>query len=171
MNRSRIFLLIGFIGACSLMTVVSAVPPKKRDKFDPLGNAYYLYTVALRIDDSGVVKVPSRFRWSVETSWRGQDVKGRALPDTRIMLRLYDPDHNFTAVTAQMDMETAAELHRELGEILEKKLADPDFQHRPQLNDPKLIPAGRLKGIDKNGQAIIELEYPDGVVPPEKVPE
>ena len=171
MNRSRTLLLIGFVGAFSLMTVVSAVPPKARDKSNPLGNAYYLYTNALRIDDSGVVKVPSRFRWSVETSWRGQDVKGKALPDTRIMLRLYDPDHNFTAVTAQMDLETATELHRELGDILEKKLADPDFQYRRQSNDPKLIPTGRSKGIDKNGQAIIELEYPNGVVPPVKVPE
>ena len=76
------------------------------------------------------------------------------------MLRLYDPDQNFTALTDQMDLATATRLHHELGEIIVKKLENPGFEHRPQLYDPKLIPTGRFKGIDENGTAIIEFEYP-----------
>lgn len=120
-------------------------------------NIYRLYTSALKIDDTGVVVVPARYKWSVETSSRGIDVNGNPLPDQRIMLRLYDPSQNFTALTAQMDLATAAKLHHDLGELIVNKLQNPNYQHRPQLYDPGMIPIGRFKGIDKNGQAIIEL--------------
>lgn len=121
-------------------------------------NSYYLFTGALNPTDAGVAAVPSRFRWSVETSWRGTDLQGRDLPDDRVMLRLYDPDHNFTALTAQMNLETAEKLQRDLAHIIAKKRANPNFQHRPQLYDPNMIPTGRMQGIDKNNEAIIELE-------------
>ena len=112
---------------------------------------------------------PSRFKWSVETSYPGADAQGLNLPDSRVMLRLYNPDKNFTAFTAQMDLATAARLHQELGEIIVKKLENPGFELHPQLYDPKLVPRGRFKGsvgndgvlrieVDKNGVPIIELE-------------
>lgn len=122
------------------------------------GNSYYLYTAALKPDDAGVVAVPSRFQWSVETSWRGPDAQGNNLPDTRVMLRLYDPDHNFTALTAQLDLQTAEQLQRQLADIIAKKRRNPDYQHRPQLYDPSQIPVGRFKGINEKGEAIIELQ-------------
>lgn len=122
------------------------------------GNSYYLYTKALAITDAGVVAVPSRFKWSVETSWSGMDAQGRNLPDTRVMLRLYDPDQNFTAMTAQLDLETADRLQRELADIVAKKRQDSEYQYRPQLYDSSMIPTGRIKGIDSDGQAIIALE-------------
>ena len=122
------------------------------------GNSFYLYTGALKQSETGVVAVPSRFKWSVETSWRGIDAQGKDLPDRRVMLRLYDPDRNFTALTAQMDLETAEKLQRDLATIIAKKRQDPDFQHRPQLYDSSLIPTGKFKGVDKEGEAIIELE-------------
>ncbi len=125
------------------------------------GNSYLFYTKSLRVDDSGLGEIPSRFQWSVETGSSGFDINGNPLPDSRIMLRLYDPDQPYTTVlTAQMDLATAAKLHHELGDILKKKLENPDFHHRPQYYDPKKIPTGRFKGIDESGQAIIELEYP-----------
>ncbi|EMI46620.1 hypothetical protein RRSWK_00859 [Rhodopirellula sp. SWK7] len=74
------------------------------------------------------------------------------------MLRLYDPNHNSTALTAQMDLETAEKLQRELAEIIAKKRENPAFQHRPKLYDPSMTPTGRLTGINKDGKAIIELE-------------
>ena len=46
-------------------------------------------------------------------------------------------------------------------QIIVKKLEDPNFDHRPQLYDPKLIPTGRFRGIDEKGTAIIELEPPE----------
>ena len=121
-------------------------------------NSYYLYTGAFKPSDTGVVAVPSRFKWSVETSWRGTDAQGNNLPDTRVMVRLYDPNHNFTALTAQLDLETAERLQRDLADIIAKKRQNPDFQHRPQLYDASLIPTGRFKGITESGEAIIELE-------------
>ncbi|MCA8992814.1 MAG: hypothetical protein KDA88_12570 [Planctomycetaceae bacterium] len=123
------------------------------------GNSYHLYTAAFKPTDAGVVSVPSRYKWSVATSWRGTDAQGNNLPDTRIMLRLYDPDHNFTALTAQMDLETADKLQKDLAHIVARKRLDPDFQHRPKLYDSSLIPTGRFKGVNENGEAIIELEY------------
>ena len=74
------------------------------------------------------------------------------------MLRLYDPNQNFTAMTAQMDLETAERLQRELADIIAKKRQNADYQHRPQLYDSSLIPAGRITGIDSDGTAIIELQ-------------
>jgi hypothetical protein len=149
------FVLVAF---CAILTVAIAAAPTTGS--GSRGNYYCFYTKALQVDDSGVVAVPSRFKWSVETSFAGVDPQGNSLPDSRVMLRLYDPHRNFTALTAQMDLATAARLHRELGEIIVKKLENPNFDHRPQLYDPKLIPTGRFRGIDENGTAIIELEDP-----------
>ena len=64
------------------------------------------------------------------------------LPDTRVMMRLYDPDHNFTALTAKMDLATAEKLQRELADIIAKKRKNADYQYRPQLYDSSLIPTG-----------------------------
>ena len=89
-----------FTLSCLLILVCSAAPTVA-EKTEATGNSYYFYTKVLSIDESGVVKVPPRYRWSVETSFRGVDLQGKDLPDSRVMLRLYDPDHNFTALTAQ----------------------------------------------------------------------
>ena len=115
--------------------VKQAVPDRE-------SNSYYLYTKALSATESGVVAVPSRFKWSIETSWSGIDAQGKDLPDTRVMMRLYDPDHNFTALTAQMDLATAEKLQRELADIIAKKRKNADYQYRPQLYDSSLIPTG-----------------------------
>ena len=130
--------LLGPLALFGLFTVVHAATPTEKPATH--GNSYYIYTKALHVDDSGVVAIPARFQWSVETSSRGIDLQGNHLPDSRVMLRLYDPNHNFTALTAQMDMSTAAKLHHELGQIIVKKLQDANFQHRPQLYSPDMIP-------------------------------
>ena len=122
------------------------------------GNSYYVYTSALKPSDAGVVAVPSRFKWSVETSWRGTDAYGNNLPDTRVMLRLHDPGQNFSALTAQLDLDTAERLQRDLADIIAKKRQNSEFQHRPQLYDSSLIPSGRFNGVTERGEAIIELE-------------
>lgn len=149
---SKTTFLVGLILAAAI-SLASATTPISFTA----GNAYYLYTSALSITDTGVVAVPSRFRWSVETSWSGINAQGKDLPDNRVMLRLYDPDHNFTALTAQMDLETAEKLNRDLADIIAKKRKDPDFQYRPQLHDSNLIPTGEIKGVDENGKLQIEL--------------
>jgi|JI9StandDraft_2_1071091.scaffolds.fasta_scaffold26849_6 hypothetical protein len=154
MGRIQKISILIALSVCSLLTVTYA----GSEENSTTENSYYLYTGALKRNDAGVVAVPSRFQWSVETSWRGIDAQGNNLPDTRVMLRLYDPHQNFTALTAQLDLETAERLQRDLADIIAKKRQDPDFQHRPQLYDSSRIPVGRLKGIDENGQAIIELE-------------
>ncbi len=146
-------ILLAF-SACAVFTFAYAGTQDR----SATGNSYHLYTGAFKPSDAGVVKVPSRFKWSVETSWRGTDIQGNNLPDTRVMVRLYDPDHNLTALTAQLDLETAERLQRELADIIAKKRQNPDFQHRPKLYDSSLIPTGRFKGITDNGEAIIELE-------------
>ena len=151
-TRKSFVLAVLALGTSLTVAYAAATDPSVND------NSYYLYTGALNPSDAGVVAVPSRFKWSVETSWRGTDTQGRDLPDTRVMLRLYDPDHNFTALTAQMDLETADKLQRELGEIIAKKRENPGFQHRPKLYDPSMIPTGRLTGIKNDGEAIIEFE-------------
>jgi hypothetical protein len=155
MNRWGPLAVVGFAAVSCLLGVHAASPPGPADP-EPLGNSYYLFTKDLRVDQSGVVAVPSRYRWSVETGLRGIDLQGNPLPDRRIMLRLYDPDHNFTALTAQMDLATASALHHKLGEIIGKKHADPNFQHRPQLYNPKDIPVKRAAGVDRNGVLIVE---------------
>ena len=94
------------ISACAVFTFAYAGTKEQNE----IGNSYYLYTRAFKPGDAGVVAVPSRFKWSVETSWRGTDAQGNNLPDTRVMVRLYDPDHNCTALTAQLDLETAERL-------------------------------------------------------------
>jgi hypothetical protein len=154
-SRPALLVVLALTG---VLAAVYTATPAANENTATGGNSYYVFTKALRVDDSGVVAIPPRFKWSVETSWRGEDSQGKDLPDSRVMLRLYDPDHNFTALTAQMDLATAAKLHRELGDIIVKKLQDAEYQHRPRLYDPKDIPTGRFKGIDKNGGAVIEVE-------------
>jgi hypothetical protein len=150
-----------------IFTVAVAAPLTTQERNQ--GNSYLFYTKSLRVDDSGLAEIPSRFQWSVETGSSGFDINGNSLPDPRIMLRLYDPDQPYTTVlTAQMDLATAAKLHHELGDSLMKKLENPDFHHRPQYYDPKKIPTGQFKGIDESGQAIIELEYPTRQRQPEE---
>lgn len=158
MTRDLRSALFGLIASAAVFAAITVATPIVADEEAPTGNSFYAYTGALSVDKSGVAAIPSRYKWNVETSWCGVDAQGNNLPDRRIMLRLYDPDQNFTALTAQMDLTTAAKLHHELGEVIIKKLQDPDYQHRPQLYDPATLPRGRLKGIDQNGTAIIELE-------------
>jgi hypothetical protein len=139
---------------CAAFSGADAANPESSSK----NNSYYLYTNALSTTDAGVVAVPSRFKWSVETSWSGIDAQGKHLPDTRVMMRLYDPDQNFTALTAQMDLETAETLQRALAGIIAKKRENADYQSRPQLYDSKLIPTGEIKGVDGKGELILELQ-------------
>lgn len=61
-----------------------------------------------------------------------------------------------------MDLATAARLHHELGDMIVQKLQNPEFQHRPQLYDPKDIPTKRILGVDENGVAIVE-DVPNSV--------
>jgi len=150
--------LVALLAFCGLLTIAIAAP--LATKSSPGGNFYYMYTKALHVDNAGVVSIPSRFKWSVETGFPGVNDQGNISPDTRVQLRLYDPNNNFTALIAQMDMATAARLHHDLGDLIAKKLENPGFEHHPQLYDPKLIPKGNFKGIDENGKVIIELEYP-----------
>lgn len=147
-------LLLTCLALCAVISVAYAATPELGAK----SNSYYLYTQALNITDSGVVAVPSRFKWSIETSWSGIDAQGKDLPDTRVMMRLYDPDQNFTALTAQMDLATAEKLQRELADIIAKKRENADYQYRPQLYDASLIPTGEIKGVDSNGELILELK-------------
>lgn len=146
---------VAAVASCGVLTGVAAQPT--RQNVDS-GNSYHFFTKALHVDESGGVAVPSRFKWSVESCVAGYDLQGKPIPDSRVMLRLYDPDHNFTALTAQMDLETAQKLQRELADVIGKKRQNPDYQHRPQLYDPSLIPTGQVKGVDTNGQLIIELQ-------------
>ncbi len=142
---------------CGILTAVFAA--LTTETIDAQANSYYLYTKALRVDEHGVAAIPPRFKWSVETSCAGIGTQGNKLPDSRLMLRLYDPDQNFTAITAQMGLATAAKLHHDLGEIIVKILQNPNHKHQPQLYDPKNIPTGRFKGnVDKNGVLNIELD-------------
>ena len=158
MHSNRRLLAVGLIAACGVFTAVAAAPPKATS--DNCGNSYYLFTKALHVDDSGVAAVPSRFQWSVETSVAGYDLQANPIADSRVVLRLYDPTENFTAMIATMDLATAEKLQRELADIIAKKRQNPSFQHVPQLNDPSSIPVGRFKGVDEAGAAIIELTYP-----------
>ena len=148
-------LLLTSLALCAVISVAYAATPELGTK----SNSYYLYTQALNTTDSGVVAVPSRFKWSIETSWSGIDAHGKDLPDTRVMMRLYDPDQNFTALTAQMDLATAEKLQRELADIIAKKRENADYQYRPQLYDSSLIPTGEIKGVDSNGELIIQLKH------------
>jgi len=126
----------GFVVACGIFTTVFAAAPNSTS------NSYYLFTKALHVDGSGVVAVPSRYKWSVETCVVGFDSRIKPITDSRVMLRLYDPNENFTALTAQMDLETAEKLQRELADLIAKKRQNPEFQYVPQLYDPSLIPSG-----------------------------
>ena len=150
--------LLTSLALCAAITFAYADDPGRSTN----SNSYYFYTKRLTTTDAGVVSVPSRFKLSVETSWRGIDAQGTDLPDNRVMMRLYDPDHNHTALTAQMDLETAEKLQRELAEIIAKKRQNPAFQYRPELYTPDKIPKGRFLGGDENGVAIIELTFPSG---------
>ncbi|WP_339730563.1 hypothetical protein [uncultured Gimesia sp.] len=148
--------LFSSLAVCGVLTVVFAGSPSTTENPNTQGNSYNMYTSALRVSDSGVVTIPSRYRWSVETSWQGIDLNGRNLPARRVQLRLHDPNHNFSAFMAQMDLATAAKLHHELGNIIVKKLQDPNYQYRPQLYRPDQIPTKRIIGIDASGTAIVE---------------
>ena len=148
-------LIVALVAAGGVLSAVVAAPPNA--KTDSSRNSYSLFTKALHVDDNGVVAVPSRFTWSVETCVAGFDLQGNAIADSRVMLRLYDPNENFTALTAQMDLETAEKLQRELDDIVAKKRQNPDYQYRPQLYDPSWTPTGEIKGVNQNGQLIIEL--------------
>jgi hypothetical protein len=158
MMSFRKAMVLTFVAAGGVLTAVFAAPPTTKN--DRSGNCCYLFIRALHVDDSGVVAVPSRFKWSVETSAAGYNVKANPIADSRVMLRLYDPKENITAITAQMDLDTAEKLQRELADIIARKRRDPDFQHKPELYDPGLIPNGEIIGVDANGVAIIELTYP-----------
>ncbi|MEO8270931.1 MAG: hypothetical protein ABI557_14505 [Aureliella sp.] len=125
-----------FVAVCGIFTAVVAAPP------NATSNSYYLFTNALHVDDRGVVAVPSRYKWSVETCVVGFDLRTKPITDSRVMLRLYDPNENFTALTAQMDLETAEKLQRELADLIAKKRQSAEFQYVPQLYDPSLIPSG-----------------------------
>lgn len=127
---------IAFFAACGLFTTYFAATP------DVTNNSYFLFTKAFPVDESGVVAVPSRYKWSVETCVVGFDVRSQPITDSRVMLRLYDPDQNFTALTAQMDLETAEKLQRELADLIAQKRQNPAFQLVPQLYDARLIPSG-----------------------------
>jgi hypothetical protein len=158
MTSFRKPLFVAFVSACGVLSAVVAAPPNAKNASSR--NSYYLFTKALHVDDTGVVAVPSRFKWSVETCVAGFDLQANPIADSRVMLRLYDPNENSTAITAQMNLETAEKLQRELADIIAKKRQNPDFDYRPQLYDPSLIPKGEIKGVDENGVAIIELTYP-----------
>ena len=158
MSFRRTF-FVSSVAVCLAVAVAMAAQPNRSNSS---GNSYHLFTKTLDVDNNGVVVVPSRFKWSVETTVAGVDADGNAIPNSRLMLRLYDPDRNFTAVTAYMDLPTAARLHHELGKLIVKKLENPDFQHRPRLYDGRFVPTGELKGVDENGVAIIELRHPSG---------
>lgn len=106
----------------------SAVSPEPR-----LENVYRTYTSAYRVEENGVVVLPANLVWDVETSWRGMDLQGNLLPDTRVMLRLRDPNLNYSALTAQMDLATAAKLHHDLGQMIIKKLQNPYYQDRSHV--------------------------------------
>jgi hypothetical protein len=142
--------LIISLTLCVALSVAYAANPERNTK----DNSYYLYTRALSTTDAGVVAVPSRFKWSIETSWSGIDAQGKDLPDTRVMMRLYDPDQNFTAFTAQMDLETAENLQQKLADMIEKKRENAVFQYRPQLYDSSLI-----KVAEPKGEAINQLRF------------
>ena len=122
------------------------------------GNSYHLFTKSLHVDAAGVAVVPPRFNWSVETCVAEIDLKGNPTPDSRVMLRLYDPAHNFTALTAQMDLKTAEKLQQDLANIIGKKRQNVNFQYRPQLYNSNMIPTAEVKGVDENGELIIELQ-------------
>lgn len=156
MNVARKLFLVTPLILFGLLTIAYAASPVVNPQENQPTNSYYLYTNALEVSDSGVVSVPSRYQWSVETSWRGIDINGNELPDTRVMLRLYDPNHNFTALTAQMDLQTATKLQQELAAIIEKKKQNPAFQHRPKLYDDKDLPKMEIIGVDKDGVAILK---------------
>jgi len=161
MTLFRKLLVVALVAACGFLTAVVAAPPTAKN--DSSGNSYYFFTKALHVDDTGVVAIPSRFKWSVETSVAGYDLQANPIPDSRVMLRLYDPDKNSTALTAEMDLDTAEKLQRELADVIAKKRQNSSFHHKPQLYDSGSIPTGDIIGVDENGVAIIELRYPGSI--------
>ena len=154
MRRARMSLVWMAVVACVIGSVVVGATPAG-DAEQQLENSYYLYTSRYKISDSGVVALPSHVQWSVETSWRGP-----GMADNRIMLRLHDHQAQFSAMTAQMDLATAAKLHHELGEILVKKLQDPHYQNLGSLGRPQELPTKTVIGVDENGTAIMQ-DVPD----------
>lgn len=158
-NLKRVIVVGAIVGA-SVMGLWAA-ERTGNPQASPLGNSYYLYTGRLSPSESGVVAIPAGYVWSVETSWRGIDLQGNNLADTRIMLRLHNPDENFSAITAQMDLATAAKLHHELGEIIIKKLQDPAFQDRLHVGSAEQgNPNRTVVGTDADGAAIFKDQEP-----------
>lgn len=149
MNRPT----LAMIGLCAL-TAASASPPIATS----LSNSYHVFTRSLDLDDSGVGEIPSRFRWSVETCTVTVGPQGHVVHDSRVMLRLYDPEQNFTALTAQMDLNTAENLQRQLAELIALKRKNPSFQRTPKLYESDMIPVGRITGVDGNGKVTVELK-------------
>ncbi len=156
MTATLKFAVLMSVVAFGLLTFVYAASPVASPQAKLPTNSYHLFTKSLEVKDSGVVSVPSRYLWSVETCFGGIDLNGKELTDGRVMLRLYDPTQNFTALTAQMDLATAAKLQQELSAIIAKKIQDPTFQHRPQLYDAKDIPSMEIIGVDEDGIAIMK---------------
>jgi hypothetical protein len=156
MNNLRTMACLILLAAGVVLTFLCATTTLADQQSGITGNAYYFFTKSLKVDDSGVACIPSRFQWSVETSFRGVDLDGNDLRDARVTLRLYDPDHNFTALTAQMDLATADKLQQQLATIVAMKRRDPTFQHRPQLYAPRDIPQKRLSGVDGSGKPNFE---------------
>jgi hypothetical protein len=146
--------IVGAIAGASLVLLQASEPEDGRKAPSP-GNSYYLYTNRLTIEDSGVVRIPAGYVWSVETSWRGLDAQGGNLPDSRVMLRLHNPEVGFSALTAQMDLATAAKLHHDLGDVLVKKLQNPAYQDRSHVGSNKgVAPVRAALGIDSKGVAV-----------------
>lgn len=65
MKSFRNPIVVALVAACGAITAVVAAPQAAHN--DSSGNSYYLFTKALHVDDTGVVAIPSRFKWSVET--------------------------------------------------------------------------------------------------------
>ncbi len=158
-NLKRVIVVGALIGA-SVMGLWAA-ERTDHPQSSSLANSYYLYTARFSPSKTGVVAIPVGYVWSVETSWRGVDPHGNNLADTRVMLRLHNPNENFSAITAQMDLATAAKLHHDLGEIIIKKLQDPAFQDRPHVGSAKQgNPNRTIIGVDADGVAILKDEEP-----------
>ena len=81
MRYTRNPLLLTSLALCAAMTVAYAATHEHSSN----GNSYYLYTKALTTTDAGVVPVPSRFKWSIETSWSGIDAQGERVQPGRFV--------------------------------------------------------------------------------------
>ena len=83
MKSFRNSIVVTLVAACGVLTAVVAAPPTASK--DSSGNSYYLFTKALHVDDTGVVAIPSRFKWSVETSAAGHALQAKPVADSRVI--------------------------------------------------------------------------------------